>query len=458
MSASTPIAGSQDRGADVLILGAGMAGLGAARALLERGVHVTVVEARDRVGGRILSHTHSNGTVTELGAEFIHGRAPELWALIEEAGVQTIEREGAMLREVEPGALHSEEDGDGESEEDLFSPLGALADLPEDMPFAAWLEQSNVPKWRKPALIGYVEGFNAADAAVISAQALGVQQRAEEESEGGRAWHVIGGYAQLTEYLAGRVRELGGTILLNSEVRAVRWKPGSVEAELASGEALRVPRCIVSLPLGVLQTVNTPGALRMEPEPAALAHARRLVMGDAERFTMLFRERWWTRPGPQRTASWKKQLEAMSFLFTPSRMPPVWWTAHAHEGVEPEPLPTLTGWAGGPRAAALAGRNAGELGREACRTLAEVFHLPASELEAELVATIMHDWNADPYSRGAYSYVPTGALLASSAMTQPEADTLYFAGEHTDVTGNWGTVHAALRSGLRAAEHVLADV
>jgi monoamine oxidase len=69
-----------------------------------------------------------------------------------------------------------------------------------------------------------------------------------------------------------------------------------------------------------------------------------------------------------------------------------------------------------------------------------------------------HDWLADPYAGGAYSYVPAGALDAPERMNQPVEDTLYFAGEHTDVTGHWGTVHAALQSGTLAAERLLRSV
>jgi monoamine oxidase len=67
-----------------------------------------------------------------------------------------------------------------------------------------------------------------------------------------------------------------------------------------------------------------------------------------------------------------------------------------------------------------------------------------------------HDWKADPYSLGSYTYVPKGAIKASNEMAGPVESTLYFAGEHTDVTGHWGTVHGALRSGYRAAEQLLA--
>jgi monoamine oxidase len=78
-----------------------------------------------------------------------------------------------------------------------------------------------------------------------------------------------------------------------------------------------------------------------------------------------------------------------------------------------------------------------------------------TELHALLTSWHTHDWQRDPLSLGAYSYAPKGAIDASDAMAEPVAETLYFAGEHTDTTGHWGTVHGALRSGLRAAKQVL---
>ncbi len=141
----------------------------------------------------------------------------------------------------------------------------------------------------------------------------------------------------------------------------------------------------------------------------------------------------------------------MSFVFTPSRMPPVWWTRHP----EPQPSPTLVGWCGGPRCKELQGLSAADLAERACGELAEVFDVPVERIRQALVSTHTFDWSGDPFASGAYSYVPAGALDAPAAMTRPEADTLYFAGEHTDTTGNWGTVHAALATGLRAARQVL---
>lgn len=438
MSASSNAATPQP---EVLILGAGVAGLAAARALAERGVRVLILEARDRVGGRIHTLQTEEGIV-ELGAEFVHGRAPELWALIEEAGAKTAERDGSMLRESWDGELCEDERMEGGG---LFDPLEQLADLQEDMSFADWLAMSDVPEQQRQALRGYVEGFNAADANRISAISLGVQQKAEEAIGGERAWHIMGGYSQLTTYLANRVRGMGGEIRLNCAVRLVRWKKGEVTVETSAG-TFRAPQCIVTLPLGVLQQANREGGVRFDPEPEALGHARRLAMGAAERFTMVFRERWWEKS--QRLKP--KALHDMSFLFTSRRMPPVWWTLHP----EAEALPKLTGWAGGPRAQRLSGRDADELGRAACDELAKVFELPEQLIREALVATYMHDWSQDPFSRGAYSYVAAGALDAPGAMTKPESGTLFFAGEHTDITGHWGTVHAALRSGLRAATQI----
>ena len=425
---------------DVLVLGAGMAGLTAARALAERGVRVTVLEAKDRVGGRVSSRVAEGGGVVELGAEFVHGRAPELWALIEECGAETVERDGTMLREAWGGGV-SEDDP---QEEAMFEPLEELENFAgEDVEFADWLAASDVPADERGALLGYVEGFNAADARRIGVKALGVQQKAEDAIEGDRAWHVLGGYGQLAEYLAARVKELGGNVRLNCEVLGVRWREGLVEVETSAG-VLTAAKCVVALPLGVLQA-----GFKIEPEPQAMVAARRLEMGDAVRFTMVFHERWWAGSA----AIEKDKLAAMSFLFTPQRDVTVWWTAHP----EAEVAPTLTGWVGGPRAKSLEGKSAGELGREACAMLAQVFGVAEDLVRAQLVATYAHDWSGDAFSRGAYSYVPVGAVDAPAAMARGEAGTLFFAGEHTDVTGHWGTVHAAVRSGLRAAAQALGE-
>src|ERR1700731_1060047 len=164
---------------DVLILGAGMAGLNAARALAQAGLRVLVLEAQNRIGGRILTERlGSHGDqIIELGAAFVHGRPPELLALSAEAGLPLTERDGSMLS-FEDGRII----GRGEEERaDLFAPLEKLEDLSgPDLSFAEFLDREQIPEQERHALIGYVEGFNAADHHRISAASLGAQQKAEQ--------------------------------------------------------------------------------------------------------------------------------------------------------------------------------------------------------------------------------------------------------------------------------------
>jgi monoamine oxidase len=431
----------EPREAEVLVLGAGMAGLTAARVLTQRGLRVTVLEARERVGGRIHS-VLSHGSVVELGAEFVHGRPEELWALVAEAGLETVERDGSMVRAAD-GVVKADEDDAGE----MFAPLETLVAQAQqpgfvDEPFAAWLARQSIPRWQAEAVTGFVEGFNAADARRIGTASLAAQQTAEDQAEGDRAWHLcgVGGYAQLPEYLAAQVRAQGGDIVLGQPVSEVRWQRGEVRVVTRHGDEFRAQQCIVALPLGVVQRVNR-GGVSLVPEPAAITSAHRLAMGDAVRFTMVFRSAWWQQ---------MEALQTLSFLFT-AGTPRVWWTARP----EAEPSPTLTAWVGGPKAASLRGRSAAQLAALALQELSTALGLPATAIEAELLTTHSQDWASDEFSLGAYSYVPAGAMLAPAAAGQSAEQTLYFCGEHTDVTAHWGTVHAAMRSGLRVADEVV---
>jgi monoamine oxidase len=180
-------------------------------------------------------------------------------------------------------------------------------------------------------------------------------------------------------------------------------------------------------------------------------------MGTVIRVTLVFRTRFWRDDALLLAQSeLAADLRFLSFLFAPQLTPATWWTAM------PEQTPVITGWVGGPKAESWQNRQRKSGGRdllltESLRALSMVFGIPVDALRQELTSWHSHDWSADEHSLGAYSYAPAGALDASDKMSIPVAGTLYFAGEHTDTTGHWGTVHGALRSGLRAARQVLAD-
>ncbi len=411
---------------DVAVIGAGMAGLAAARRLAVAGLRVVVLEAQGRVGGRILT-VRAGDEVIELGAEFVHGRPAELLALIEEAGLELYERTGDFLR-LDEGRLVSEQDGEDEDED----PVERLKSYPgPDVSFAEYVAGLGLGEEQRAEALAYVEGFNAADAREASVLALGRQQEAEDAIEGDRVARVKEGYDRVPEFLAERFRAAGGRLELNAAVEAVEWSPGAVRVRTAAGEFL-AGKAVVTLPLGVLQA----GVVRFEPAPGeVLEIAKRMRMGAARRVTLVFARRLWP--------------EGMSFLLTRELLPSVWWTAHPAESF------SLTGWVGGPRAAELAGLNERELGQRGCEALAEALEMTAEDVQAVLTEAYAHEWEADAWARGAYSWVPVGGLDAPQRMTEPVENTLFFAGEHTDKTGHWGTVHAALRTGIRAAEQVL---
>src|SRR5258707_8000610 len=209
---------------DVVVVGAGMAGLTAARALAEAGLKVLVVEAEDRIGGRIWTR-HVGDEAIELGAEFVHGRPREFWALIEEAGLETYERDGSQIC-FEDGTL-SDCSGDMEA---IFEPLQGLEDFSgPDMSFAEYLDRGKIAAEERGRIIGYVEGFNAADHREVSVASLGAQQKAEDADGSDHSYRLRGGYDQLPRYLSERITELGGRVLTGTPVEEIRWDEGWVE-------------------------------------------------------------------------------------------------------------------------------------------------------------------------------------------------------------------------------------
>jgi monoamine oxidase len=415
---------------DILILGAGVAGLAASRVLAEAGLTVAVLEARERIGGRIFTEHVSGGNLpnpvsVELGAEFIHGLPETTWNLVREAKLRTYEL-GGMQR--------SDRESPEESTDVLHRMMAWLAAQPPgtDRTFAQYLESGGIDPSEREQAASYVEGFNAADRHIIGVAALARQQRAEDQIQGDRLFHVDAGYDAIPRFLADQGHAAGARVFLGHGVQHVEWSRSAVAMTGfdAAGEPfeLRAERAIVTLPLGVLHA----GAVAFAPVPQDIFHnLSRMAVGRATRISLLFESKFWQ--------------DDLSFLFAHDEALPTWWTPM------PKSTPLITGWVGGPRAAAP--RTA--LLDESLASLSRIFGVSRQSLESRLVSHHTHDWQSDPYSQGAYSYAPAGASTASDRLTQPALETLYFAGEHTDTTGHWGTVHGALTSGLRAARQIL---
>jgi monoamine oxidase len=440
----------------VLIVGAGAAGLAAGRLLAEAGKQVCIVEARDRIGGRVFTVqqpvAHGAGAVpVELGAEFIHGLPASTWNLVREANLDTYELDGTAWYFDGHKLLQSTEE---RATFEVLSQMSRwLASQPAgaDATFSQYLNIANIDAEHARQASNYVEGFNAADRNLVSVAALVRQQCAEDAIEGDRIFHIRPGYSSLLQYLADRFTASHGEILLDSPVNKIRWTAGQVSVSgIRAGReyTLHADQAVITLPLGVLRART----VAFDPAPAEFdAQVRKMEMGAALRISLLFTEAFW-RDRP--FASGAGSPPDMSFLFARGERLPTWWTS------TPDPVPLITAWVAGPKVLSLTKELGGlgdsrTLAEAALGQLARMFDTPMANLKRKLLAWRAHDWQADAYALGAYSYVPAGALDASQRMTAPVANTLYFAGEHTDIQGHWGTVHAALNSGLRAGGQLL---
>jgi monoamine oxidase len=175
------------------------------------------------------------------------------------------------------------------------------------------------------------------------------------------------------------------------------------------------------------------GAIRFDPEPPVLRPVcEAMDMGNMIRIVLRFRERFWESGGK----------EHLSFLFSDDEVMPTWWTAM------PARAPFITGWSAGPKAARLLGKSEEAITVEAVHALSRVLGCTAGFVMDRLEATHFHDWHADPWSRGAYCFVRPGGMDVQRWLGQPVEETLYFAGEAVEATGNCGTVHGAIASGV----------
>lgn len=439
--------------ADVLVLGAGVAGLSAARALRAAGLSVLVLEARGRLGGRVFTLREGRGSPVELGAEFVHGGAVATWRAVRAAGLLACDVGEAHWTLRQGRLVQSEQLGSA------FDTLVARAEVlgrDHDVPIAGVIET-----WAAShtdlgsAARAYIEGFHAADPARFSARAFAAEERASRGAHEMPEARLPLGYDSLVHWLACGLDPARDRVLLGATATELRWRRGRVDlfARSSAGgalPALSAPRVVVTLPLGVLKAnPGERGALRFDPPIEAKARAAaRLEVGPVVRLVMHFREPFWERGLPHASAA--GDTGSLAFLHLPGATFPVFWTQ------APLRTQTLVAWVGGPSAARLVGESESALAALALDSLARGTGLTHGALEALLEQVRTHDWQADPYARGAYAWVPVDAWDALEELARPVEDTLFFAGEATHTGGHAGTVHGAIETGERAAREVMA--
>jgi len=436
---------------DVAIIGAGAAGLAAARALKQHGIGTIILEARERIGGRV--HTIRDAacpTPIELGAEFVHGGAPLTHRLAREAALTLYNVAGDRFQS----------DGRGFAQvRDYWDRLNRVLELLDenrdpDRSFADFLAQrpGGHKLARERSLASqWVRGFQAADPSLASERAMaeGSPGDDEEERSIGR---IVEGYASLVNLLAEDVPN----IRLGAIASRVTWERGrvSVTGETA-GESVEVTAgaAIVTCPVPLLQPpesgqarAESAGNVTFDP-PLPPAHRRALAalaMGDVVRVSLVLDEPFWR----TKTIGKNTSLRCLTFVHAGHDGMPVCWTTYPVES------PVLVAWFGFPESMELARRSRDEIESETIAAVARLFHTTRRNFERRLRGCHLHNWSRDPLTRGAYSYAQVGGSDASKTLSRSIDGTIWLAGEAYDPEGRTGTVEGAIGSGQHAAQRI----
>jgi monoamine oxidase len=425
---------------DVIVIGGGVSGLAAGRELARAKRSVILLEARPRLGGRIHTVRPPGWPLpVELGAEFIHGGNPDLWRLVKHAHMRPrkldarhwMNRAGSFrkIRAVDRKMA---------SVTDLIRPAKARG-----LSFAEYFRRfpANVSAEDWLLARGLVEGFEAATMEKISARSL-----AGEFLDDGDQFVVPGGYDQLVLDLADDCAGGGVRMIRDMVARSVTWRRGRVRVHARdsitnSARIFTARAAVITLPLGVLKARAGKGAVRFRPGLQAKRKAiTQMQMGHVVRLNIRFTKGAWRRLLPRVLRP--DRAAGCGFIHSEVKGVPVWWS-HSDE-------PVMVGWAGGPAAEPLIGLEPAARLNRALASLGEIFGVAPKSLRRGVADWQATEWTGDPFSRGAYSFTAAGQDSRGRELARPLANTLFFAGEATAEGSEVGTVHGALRSGIRA--------
>ncbi len=426
----------------VVIVGAGFAGLGAAHTLAQAGIPVLVLEAKDRVGGRVRTeYDLLDGKPIEGGAMMVHGSDASVLRWIQEFGITTkkvAEFRGARF--FLKGKLRSALGVALSGLEPLRSSLQTMRKFPKaiarydgpDTTLDRFLEERRALPTARKFVGAMYASINAADPEEVSVRGLAEEANVESFGLPWANYQVVDGYGQVAER---RAKALGDATRLRLRVRKVAWSSGgaTIQATGPSGdERIEAAAVVVTVSLGVLQ------AKAIEFEPGLPVQTRAAIdsigFGHADKILLVFDA------GMQHTALGK----ATSIASTMGS-----WYFFPYHGRRDLPV-VVEGFLSGKRAVQLSRLSEREVVDEILREFETMTR--RDDLRSHLLAARYVNWTADPDVRGGYTFPKMGGDIAQRrVLAEPVADVLFFAGEAARAAGDYATVHGALDSGIHAA-------
>ena len=417
----------------LLVIGAGAAGLMAACELARAGRHVTVLEARDRCGGRIWPLPAEDfGYPAEGGAEFVHGAAPVTRALIRAAGLTFVARAGRRWH-LASGAFAS---GDRvvPHAADFTRALEAVT---EDLPMADFLARHfAAPRYDglRRIVAGRVASYDLADLSRVSTLAIRDEWLGRDDVEHGR---IGEGYGALIAYLAAACRDHGAEIHLEVPVTAIEESVDGVAARCSNGDRFRADAVVLAVPLPILAEIALPPS---QHRRTAAVHD--IGFGNVVKIVLRFATPWWI----EREGRALADMAAVVSDATVRR----WWTQY------PADRAVLTGWCPASRINRLEFAQRGRPDRNRARLPGRGVRSHRRGYKGAAGGGARHRLGQGLVARGGYSYAMPGTRAAQKMLVAPDGSAVFFSGEALYAGPDMGTVEAALASGRDTARVILA--
>jgi monoamine oxidase len=422
---------------DIIVIGAGAAGLMAAWELAQTGKKTAVIEAKEHVGGRAHTVNDKNFELpVELGAEFVHGDLELTQMLLKKAGVEQYTVNGDIWQD---------EDDELDEQKDFIEDYSSLnkkfKEVKEDITVAEFIDKHLQGKEFEEArftLKNYVEGYYAADTNKASTFAL----REELSSSSEKQYRIEGGYVKMINYLHKQCIEKGVEFFLSNPVKEIKWEQEALEV-IAEQNSFTSKKILVTVSIGVLQSET----IRFSPAiPETINAVKKLGFGPVIKTMLQFDEAFWKK----KEFTQQKDLNKLSFIFSRAVIP-TWWTYY------PKDAAMLTGWSGGPHAEEIKDLSNEKILQKGLESLSEIFNVSANLLQLKLKAWNVSNWVNDPFSCGGYSYEVVNGKETRDIIKQPIDNTIFFAGEGLFDGPEIGTVEAALYSGRETAHQIVAS-